>query len=148
MGRQGIKIYSRSLVYRNKVIRLPDTWASCGRGKRYTFLVGIEKGIDVRLALDVIRKALRNDYDVALIFSQDQDLSEVADEIRDVAQGQGGWIKIASAYPSSPVYRNRRGVDKTDWLPIDRATYENCIDSRDYRPKRKVWRWSRSTLVF
>jgi hypothetical protein len=148
MGRQGIKIYSRSLVYRNKVIRLPDTWASCGRGKRYTFLVGIEKGIDVRLALDVIRKALRNDYDVALIFSQDQDLSEVADEIRDVAQGQGGWIKIASAYPSSPVYRNRRGVGKTDWLPIDRATYDNCIDSRDYRPKRKVWRWSRSTLVF
>jgi len=34
-----------------------------------------EKGIDVRLALDVVRMALGNLY-VALIFSQDQDLSE------------------------------------------------------------------------
>ena len=27
------------------------------------------------------------------------------------------------------------GVDKTDWIPIDRATYDACVDPRDYRPR-------------
>jgi hypothetical protein len=83
--------------------------------------------------LDVIRGALRNDYDVALIFSQDQDLSEVAAEIRSIATEQNRWIKIASAFPVSPTAENRRGINNTDWITIDRQTYNSCIDPRDYR---------------
>ena len=30
-----------------------------------------------------------------------------------------------------------RGINGTDWIQIDRATYEACIGSRDYRPKPK-----------
>ncbi|MEE8568286.1 MAG: NYN domain-containing protein [Anaerolineales bacterium] len=131
MGRQGIKVYSRSLVYRNQTIKLPDD-------TEHTFLVASEKGIDIRLALDIIRMGLDGEYDVALVFSQDQDLSEVADEIRDITKVQGRWIKIASSFPISPTYRNRRGIDKTDWIPIDRPTYDACTDPRDYRPKRKT----------
>ncbi len=74
-----------------------------------------------------------NEYDVALIFSQDQDLSELADVIRSVSRLQQRWIKVASAYPDSPTKSYRRGVDKTDWCPIDRASYDACIDPRDYR---------------
>ena len=123
---QGVHVYSRSLRYRNKTVRLPD-------GTEYTFLAGEEKGIDVRIALDVIRMAHRNEFDVALVFSQDQDLSEVAAEIRVIAREQNRWIKIACAFPSSPTSRNRRGIDKTDWVRIDRATYDACLDRRDYR---------------
>jgi len=129
LGRQGIRVFSRPLRYRNRVVRLPD-------GSEHTFMAGEEKGVDVRIAIDVIRMAHRNEYDVALVFSQDQDLSEVADEIRRIAQEQNRWIKIASAFPLSPTSRNRRGVEKTDWVPIDRATYDACLDRRDYRPKR------------
>jgi uncharacterized LabA/DUF88 family protein len=128
MGREGVVAYSRPLRYRNQTVRLPD-------GSEHSFLVGQEKGIDVRLALDVVRLAHGRVYDVALIFSQDQDLSEVADELRTIAAEQGRWIKIASAYPSSPTSRNRRGVNKTDWIRIERATYGGCLDPRDYRPK-------------
>jgi uncharacterized LabA/DUF88 family protein len=128
MGRQGVQVFSRSLRYRNKTVRLPDKTV-------HTFLTGEEKGIDVRLALDVIRLAHRRRYDVALVFSQDQDLSEVADEVRLIAKEQARWIKIASAFPSSPTSRNRRGIEKTDWIQIDRATYDICLDRRDYRPK-------------
>jgi uncharacterized LabA/DUF88 family protein len=42
-------------------------------------MVGREKGIDVRLALDILLLGFRSEYDVAVVFSQDQDLSEVAD---------------------------------------------------------------------
>jgi len=106
--------------------------------RRYACLTGPntpgeEKGIDVRIALDVIRMAHRDEYDVALLFSQDQDLSEVAAEIRVIAREQNRWIKIACAFPSSPTSRNRRGIDRTDWIPIDRATYDACLDRRDYR---------------
>ena len=87
----------------------------------------------MRIALDVIRMAHRREYDVAAILSQDQDLSEVAVEIRAIAREQDRWIKIASAFPWSATSRNRRGIDMTDWIRIDRALYETCLDRRDYR---------------
>ena len=58
-----------------------------------------------------------------------------ADEIRGIAHEQDRWIKMACAFPVSPVVTNRRGINGTDWIPIDRATYDACLDSRDYRPK-------------
>ena len=129
MSRRGIHVYSRSLRYRNKTVTLPT-------GLTHSFLVAEEKGIDVRIALDVIRMAHRNEFDVALVFSQDQDLSEVADEIRVISREQSRWIKIACAFPFSPTVRNRRGINGTDWIRIDRATYDACLDPKDYRPKR------------
>src|SRR5438034_11375508 len=120
MGRQGVHVYLRSLRYRNRTVRLPD-------GTTHTFLAGEEKGIDVRVALDVIRMAHRAEYDVGVILSQDQDLSEVAEEIRTIAREQNRWIKIACAFPSSPASRNRRGIDKTDWIRIDRRSEERRV---------------------
>lgn len=128
LGREGVHVFSRTLRYRNRTVTLPG-------GSTHTFRTGEEKGVDVRLAIDIIRLAVRREYDVALIFSQDQDLSEVADEIREIAVEQRRWIKIASAFPVSPAVRNRRGINRTDWIPVDRATYDSCIDTRDYRSK-------------
>ena len=93
---------------------------------------------DVRIAIDVIRMAHHKDYDVALIFSQDQDLLEVAKEIRTISQEQDRWIKVACAFPLSPTTLNRRGIDRTDWIQIDRAIYDACLDKRDYRPKNSL----------
>jgi uncharacterized LabA/DUF88 family protein len=128
MGTRGIKTFSRSLRYRNQVISLPD-------GKEHAFLVGQEKGVDIRIALDVVRMARAREYDVALIFSQDQDLSEVADEVRHISVEQDRWIKVASAFPSSPTSTNPRGINRTDWIRIDRETYDSCLDRNEYRPK-------------
>jgi uncharacterized LabA/DUF88 family protein len=130
MGRQGIHVFSRTLRYRNETIIQPD-------GREATVMVGREKGIDVRLALDILLLGFRREYDVAVVFSQDQDLSEVADEIRILAKSQHRWIKIACAFPSSPTSLNRRGINGTDWIRIDRALYDSCIDPRDYRPKKQ-----------
>lgn len=126
MGRSGINLFSRSLRYHNEDFKCP----SCN--KVYTSLVGHEKGVDVRLALDVIRLAHQKRYDVGVIFSQDQDLSEVAEEITRISKEQSRWIKIASAFPVSPTYRGR-GINKTDWIKIDKQTYDSCLDPNDYR---------------
>ena len=58
MGRRGVGVYSRPLVYRNKTIQVP------GFGS-HTFPSGEEKGIDVRLALEALDAAHRNRFDVA-----------------------------------------------------------------------------------
>jgi len=128
MGRS-VKIYSRPLRYRNQTVDLPD-------GTQFSHMVGEEKGIDVRIAIDVVRNAHRQEYDVALVFSQDQDLSEVAAEIRTISQEQNRWIMMASAYPVSPTYSNIRGINNTQWIRIDRTIYNSCIDPRDYRVGR------------
>ncbi len=126
LGSRGVYTYSRPLRYRYKAVNLPD-------GSRYSYLAGHEKGTDVRIALDVIRFALEGTCDVALIFSQDQDLSEVADDVRSIAQQQQRWIKLASAFPVSPAAKNRRGINKTDWIRIEKSTYDQCLDPNDYR---------------
>lgn len=128
MGTRGVHTYRRSLRYHQRLVKAPD-------GSEFSIREGHEKGIDVRLALDVIRLALDNAFDVALVFSQDQDLSEIADEIRSIGRRNSRWLKIASAFPARPDSVNPRGINKTDWIPIDQATYERCLDPLDHRPK-------------
>jgi len=131
MGTRGIVTYSRQLSYTTKLIEIPG-------GGTKPILLGREKGIDIRIALDVVRLALDMHYDVGLIFSQDQDMTEVADEVRYISKRQRRWIKIACAFPVGPTSPNTRGIDKTDWIRIDRATYDACLDPNDYRPKMRT----------
>ena len=96
------------------------------------FSRGDEKGIDIRIAIDAIRAVLRSECDVILLFSQDQDLGEVANEIKAIAKEQGKFIKVACAFPANS---SQRGINKTDWIPFDKNLYDQCIDSKDYRSK-------------
>ena len=92
-----------------------------------------EKGVDIRIALDLVRMARLKEYDVAILFSQDADFSEAADEIRLLAKEQSRWIKIASAFPFSATSNKTFGVPKTDWIRIQKSEYDACIDTSDYR---------------
>lgn len=123
--RQGCTVYSRRLRYRDKTITIND--------ETHTIKVGEEKGIDIRIALDCVGLALADQFDVGLIFSQDQDMSEVVDEIKKIARQQGRWIQIACAYPVSPTASNSRGINGAEWIGIDRDMYSKCVDPRDYR---------------
>ena len=87
-----------------------------------------EKGIDIRIALDLVRMARTNDYDVALLFSSDSDFCEVAGEIRAIAREKDRWIKIVSVFPDTL----KRGIDKTDWLPLSKDEYNKCTDTNNY----------------
>ena len=128
MGRLGVTTFSRPLRYRNETVQLPS-------GKTHTHLVGQEKGVDIRMALDMVRLAHEGAYDVCVVVSQDQDMTEAVEEIKRIAREKRRWIRIASAFPTSPTYKNRWGVDETDWIKIDRSMYDACLDTRDYRPK-------------
>lgn len=130
MGRMRVVTFSRALRYNSVTIKLKG-------GAQVSTLKGREKGVDVRIALDMVRAARQRRGQVLVVFSQDQDLTEAVDEVRTIAHDAGHHIHIASAYPSSPTYRNTKGLDRTQWIRIDLATYDACLDTRDYRPKKK-----------
>src|SRR3990172_12907271 len=48
MGTRGVYTYSRPLRYRNQVFKAHD-------GREHSVLLGQEKGIDIRIGLDVVR---------------------------------------------------------------------------------------------
>jgi uncharacterized LabA/DUF88 family protein len=129
MGTRGIKTFSRALRYRNQTIALHD-------GTLASTLVGQEKGVDVRIALDIVRYALEDKYDVALIFSQDQDLTEAVQDVKKISILQKRWINVSCAFPVSPTVPKTRGINGTEWIRMDRSLYDSCIDPNDYRQKK------------
>lgn len=127
MRRMGITVTSRHLRYQTESVGLPD-------GSPHRITVGREKGIDLRLGLDVVRMARLGELEVAVIFSQDQDFAEVAEEVRDISRAENRWLKIVSAFPYGPKALRNRGINGTDWFRMDKAFYDACLDPLDYRP--------------
>jgi hypothetical protein len=129
LKRAGVLVTTRKLRYQEELV-------VDGSGHSRKLVTCHEKGIDVRLALDLVKCARTRQFSVAVLFSQDQDLSEVVDEVREIAHEQGREIRICCAFPSGPRASARRGVDRTDWFRMDDVFYNACLDPRDYRPPR------------
>lgn len=121
MGTKKIRLIHRPLQYHDKAIMCPD-------GSTTVAKVGHEKGIDVRIALDVVKGAVDNLYDVALIFSQDHDLSEAVQDVREISALQDRWIRVASAFPDNGC----PGIRGTEWIKLDKNTYDSCLDPNTY----------------
>jgi uncharacterized LabA/DUF88 family protein len=120
MARAGVHVVTRPLRYAEEMLE----------DGRFIY-VPREKGIDVRIAVDILRLAYAKSFDVALVFSQDQDLAEVATEFRDISRRQERWIKMASAFPVGTGTENRRGINGTDWIQVDQAMYDLCLDPNE-----------------
>ena len=95
---------------------------------------GQEKGVDVSLALDLVRATYEQRYEVAIIVSQDSDFGPAVSLAKEIAQSQNRSLLFESAFPFNPGM-NPRGVPGTTWVHIDQTTYDACFDPRDYRPK-------------
>lgn len=127
MRRAGVHVTSRPLQYQRDTDTLPD-------GTEREVITPREKGVDLRIGLDVVRMARSNQFDVAVIFSQDQDLAELVEEVREISRSSDRWIKLASAFPDGSTATSHRGIDRTEWVRLDSTLYDACLDPRDYRP--------------
>ena len=120
MHGDGIKVVSRPLRYRTV----------CENGRQ--LVIPEEKGIDVRLAIDATKSMMSGACDVVIIFSQDQDLAEIAKEAHHIQAVAGRHIIVASVYPYGENSTNPYGINRAKWIKIDRETYDKCLDERDY----------------
>ena len=128
MKRDGISVTKRPLRYRKQEV--VDV-----SGNAKVVSVAQEKGIDTRLVLDIVSTARKKQWDVAVIFSQDQDLAEVVQEVKAIGEEQGRNLEICCPFPFGPNATSKRGIDKTNWFPMDQTFYDACLDPKDYRPR-------------
>jgi uncharacterized LabA/DUF88 family protein len=95
-----------------------------------------EKGTDVQIGIDLFKLAAANQYDVAVLFSQDRDLAGAINSVIGIKNQTGRLIYLECAFPVDPALPRhyRRGVPNTKWVPINKTDYDACIDRNYYRP--------------
>ena len=94
---------------------------------------GQEKGVDVSIAIDLVWLTYEQEYEVAIIVSQDWDFGPAVRMAKLIAKNQGRQLVFESSFPLGPGTSSNRGVPGTIWVPINQSTYDVCQDPRDYR---------------
>jgi len=121
LGNKGVNIFTKPLKYRREGTR---------RGRKYDIN---EKGIDVKIAIDIIEHAEHGRFDHAIIFSTDSDLIPAIDKVKRIRGERNIYIEISSAFIYSPDIGLERGIEGINWIKISRNIYDKCIDPNDYR---------------
>jgi uncharacterized LabA/DUF88 family protein len=111
---------------------------STTRPLAYSDGVAREKGIDVRIALDVLSFASEGQYDAAIIFSQDKDLSEAVTDVRAFASKHRRWVHLETAFLWTTATNSqygekldKHGLPNTCWTKIHEAGYRACAETED-----------------
>lgn len=92
-----------------------------------------EKGVDVKISVDLIRLTYEKRYEVAIIVSQDRDFEPAIHLAKEIAKDQHRQLVFESHFPIGHGSHSDRGIPGTKWELIDKATYDACLDPRDYR---------------
>lgn len=95
---------------------------------------GQEKGVDVSIAIDLVRLTYEKAYETAIIVSQDWDLGPAVALAKKIAASQGRVLAFESAFcyqPGSTL--SIRGIPGAAWIHIDKAMYDLWFDPTDYR---------------
>lgn len=124
VGRQDVQIFNPPLRYR-------DRKEYDATGTQVRVRLPQEKGIDVRIAIDMVGAAWGEKCDAMVLVSQDSDLREAVREAKHIAQSQRRPLKMYSAFPERTDGYSR-GVEDTEWICFDQRFYERCVDPRDY----------------
>jgi len=112
--REGVQVFTRDLACDNR-----------------------EKGVDVRLALDAVSRFRTRPYDVAMIFSQDQDFQELVTDLKLISTGQGKPMEVVSCFPAAPGDSRTRGIDNADRpVRIARKALIAALDLPGSKPPR------------
>lgn len=125
----GVEVTTRDLRY------LTETDPAAPGGLRV--LSAREKGIDLRIALDVMAAARRPDCRNIMIVSRDQDFQEVVRDVQEMCDLTDRKMGLWSAFPevrNGPSFN--RGVDGTREIFITRSDYRALRDPTDYRVVR------------
>lgn len=124
MGRMGVHIFTSPLRYQVQTERMFD-------GSERTFKTAREKGVDVRIAIDMVKHALLNTGDTMMVVSRDNDLAEAVKEARLIAADRRRRLEVWSAYPVSREC-DHRGIRDTRWMPMPAEFYNAHLDGRNY----------------
>jgi uncharacterized LabA/DUF88 family protein len=112
------------VIIRRRTLRYPSDWGEPGCTERPR-----EKGIDVELAIDLVRLAVCGDIEVGIVLTRDTDLVPAIEAVRDFKWAHvetAGW-DTASRLRVSGVYHHE----------LSREDFEACRDRRYYGSGRR-----------
>lgn len=131
---KGIHVWTQTMKYANRAIVLDDhPLCLCGRKKTKVIREAREKGVDLRIGLDMLRMARHNEYDVALLVTMDTDMKQVVDELRRLSQELRRHISVENVViwnEGNLEYPRVRGC--TRYHVIDQDVFHRIQDLTDY----------------
>ena len=93
----------------------------------------VEKGIDVQIALDFVMMAVRGEYDVGVLMSNDTDLRPAIEEVIKLGSGS---VEVAAWQPRAGRPRQHLRLSGSHRQPychwIDLNGYSSVADTTDY----------------
>lgn len=104
-----------------KPLRYPHDWGQPGCVDKPR-----EKGIDVALAVDLVRMAMLNEFEVGIVFSRDTDLLPALEAVRDL---NGPHVEAATWKGASRLRLDGRPLY---CHMLDQEKWEQCIDRTVY----------------
>ena len=78
-----------------------------------------EKGVDVKLAIDMLIKAYKDHYDVAILISGDGDFAQVVQEVKDRAK----HVELC-VFTNQKCYHLRKTVDRI--IELNQDFMDDC----------------------
>lgn len=99
--------YKSQQRFYSYLYKTPQLEVKLGRLQKKPDGTSTEKGVDVKLAVDMLTKAYKNHYDVAILISGDGDFAQVVQEVKDQAK----HVELA-VFPRQKYYDLRRGADR------------------------------------
>lgn len=135
LRKQGVWTFTHPLKYSEQEV-VDHSTALCSHGfcKVDVRQRGREKGIDLRIGLDMLRLARQGQYDVAILVTQDTDLNQAVDELILLRDELGLWLACETAYPYNPDsgHPNFRLRSCRRWHLIDQPMFDRIRDDTDY----------------
>lgn len=112
-------------------LRYRSEWTQRGDGQWQLYRCPQEKGVDVRLALDMVAAAYENKCDAMVIMTEDSDLQQAVDRCLQIARSQDRKLLIANAFPHDPSNpAPRRSLRDAIPLRFDRDFYETHLQAQ------------------
>lgn len=94
---------------------------------------GVQKGVDVHLAIDLVRMYILNQYDLAILASTDTDLLPAVETLYELDRGLGFAPIEASAWASDKMKKKLWVSNRALWCHrLELKHYAKCRDMTDY----------------
>lgn len=114
----GEERYRKQQAFLGRLRRVPYLTLKLGRLERRGSSV-VEKGVDINIAVDMMRYAYNDSYDVAILVSGDGDFATVVEAVKD----RGKHVEVA-AVKSGESYHLRNACDK--FIPLTEEFLATC----------------------
>lgn len=113
---ENLQLRRGRVVPRRSIVECPKC------GKAFEYNVYTQKGIDSRIAVDMVTLAVRDAYDTAILVSGDSDLAEAVNYIREQTNKK---VENACVPGKSWAKTLREAVDKR--IPLTREYLMDCL---------------------